>query len=84
MESRWRAASAASRLGLLLQGLERLAAGGERRDREQELLEAERRRRWYAAIAQAREQQINQQRGRVLVEQMSATTLRFRPTRRNG
>lgn len=61
-----------SRLGLFLQELEYLAAEGERRDREQELLEAERRRRWYAAIAQAREQQIDQQRAKVLAEQMSA------------
>ncbi|MFD7860157.1 hypothetical protein ACFV6B_38650 [Streptomyces microflavus] len=61
-----------SRLGHLLQDLEHLAAEGERRDREQELLEAERRRRWYAAIAQAREQQIDQQRAKVLAEQMSA------------
>ncbi|WP_404951704.1 hypothetical protein HFP69_07900 [Streptomyces sp. ARC12] len=61
-----------SRLGHLLQDLERLAAEGERRDREQELLEAERRRRWYAAITQAREQQIDQQRAKVLAEQMSA------------
>ncbi|WP_239697146.1 trichohyalin-plectin-homology domain domain-containing protein [Streptomyces sp. OspMP-M43] len=61
-----------SRLGHLLQDLERLAAEGERRDREQELLEAERRRRWYAAIAQAREQQIDQQRAKALAEQMTA------------
>ncbi|MEU4180904.1 hypothetical protein [Streptomyces sp. NPDC026589] len=61
-----------SRLGLFLQDLERLTAEGERRDREQELLEAERRRQWYAAIAQAREQQIAQQRTKVLAEQMSA------------
>ncbi len=57
-----------SRLGLFLQDLERLAAEGERRDREKELVEAERRRRWYAAIAQAREQQIDQQRVKVLAE----------------
>ncbi|MGW1233005.1 hypothetical protein [Streptomyces californicus] len=61
-----------SRLGHLLQDLERLAAEGERRNREQELLEAERRRRWYAAIAQAREQQIDQQRAKALAEQMTA------------
>ncbi|MFJ2435286.1 hypothetical protein ACIOWM_18975 [Streptomyces anulatus] len=61
-----------SRLGHLLQDLERLAAEGERRDREQELLEAERRRRWYSAIAQAREQQIDQQRAKALAEQMTA------------
>ncbi|WP_193564170.1 hypothetical protein [Streptomyces sp. L-9-10] len=61
-----------SRLGLFLQDLEHLAAEGERRDREQELVEAERRRRWYAAIAQAREQQIDQQRAKVLAEQLSA------------
>lgn len=61
-----------SRLGHLLQDLEHLAAEGERRDREQELLEAERRSRWYAAIAQAREQQIDHQRAKVLAEQMRA------------
>ncbi|MGW3927522.1 hypothetical protein ACWECC_05400 [Streptomyces microflavus] len=61
-----------SRLGHLLQDLEHLAAEGERRDREQELLEAERRRRWYAAIAQAREHQIDQHRAKVLGEQMRA------------
>lgn len=61
-----------SRLSLFLQDLERLAAEGERQDRKKELAEAERRRRWYAAIAQAREQQIDQQRAKVLAEQMSA------------
>lgn len=61
-----------SRLGLLLQDLERLAAEAECRDREQELLEAERRRRWYAAITQARELQIEQQGAKALADQTSA------------
>jgi hypothetical protein len=61
-----------SRLGLLLQDLERLAAEAERRDQEQERLEAERRHRWYAAIAQAREQQIEQHRATTLIEQVGA------------
>nr|WP_241670849.1 hypothetical protein [Streptomyces lavendulae] len=59
-----------SRLGLLLQDLEHRAAEAERRDREQELLEAERRRRWYAAISQAREQQIEQHRAKFLTGQV--------------
>ncbi|MFI6475466.1 hypothetical protein ACIBL5_35125 [Streptomyces sp. NPDC050516] len=61
-----------SRLGLLLQDLERLAAEAERRDQEQERLEAERRRRWYAALAQARRQQIEQHRLKTLNEQVGA------------
>ncbi|MES9500582.1 hypothetical protein ABWI13_10865 [Streptomyces koyangensis] len=40
-----------SRLGHLLQDLERLAAEADRREREKELREAEQRRRWYAAVA---------------------------------
>ncbi|MFF8566017.1 hypothetical protein ACF06N_13775 [Streptomyces albidoflavus] len=61
-----------SRLGLLLQDLERLAAEAERRDQEQERLEAERRRRWYAALAHARQQQIEQHRSKTLIEQVEA------------
>lgn len=61
-----------SRLGLLLQDLEHRAAEAERRDREQELLEAERRRRWYAAIKQAREGQIEQYRAEFLNAQVGA------------
>lgn len=61
-----------SRLGLLLQDLEHRAAEAERRDREQELLEAERRRRWYAAIKQAREWQIEQHRAEFLNAQVGA------------
>ncbi|MFF1480762.1 hypothetical protein ACFVYD_24985 [Streptomyces sp. NPDC058301] len=55
-----------SRLGLLLQDLEHRAAEAERRDREQELLETERRVRWYATIAEAREQQVEQHRAKFL------------------
>ena len=54
-----------SRLGHLLQDLELLAPKAERRDREKELREAEQRRRWYAAVALAREQQIEQHRATV-------------------
>ncbi|MFJ8255617.1 hypothetical protein [Streptomyces sp. NPDC094466] len=61
-----------SRLGLLLQDLEHRAAEAERREREQEILEAERRRRWYAAIAQAREQQVEQHRSEFLTAQVGA------------
>ncbi len=59
-----------SRLGDLLQDLERLAAEAERREREKELREAEQRRRWYAAVAQARGQQIEQHRANALIEQV--------------
>ncbi|MFE3856787.1 hypothetical protein ACFXPN_37340 [Streptomyces griseorubiginosus] len=61
-----------SRLGHLLQDLERLAAEAERREREKELRDAEQRRRWYAAVAQAREQQIEQHRATVLTGQIRA------------
>lgn len=61
-----------SRLGLLLQDLEHRAAEAERRDREQKLLKAERRRRWYATIAQAREQQVEQHRAQFLTAQVGA------------
>ncbi|MGX1851679.1 hypothetical protein [Streptomyces sp. P9-2B-2] len=44
----------------------------EDRDRKQELLQAERRRRWYEAISQARQQQIEQHRGKFLIEQIGA------------
>ncbi|MFI2314261.1 hypothetical protein [Streptomyces sp. CB00072] len=58
-----------SRLGLLLQGLEHRAAESERRKQEAELREAEQQREWYAAVARARELQIEQHRAKVLVEQ---------------
>ncbi|WP_247196944.1 hypothetical protein [Streptomyces sp. GESEQ-35] len=63
-----------SRLGRLLQKLEHLAAEAERqqREREKELREAEQRHRWYAAIAQAREQQVERHRAKVLTEQVRA------------
>jgi hypothetical protein len=61
-----------SRLGHLLQDLERLAAEAEHREREKELHEAEQRRRWYAAVARAREQQIEQHRATVLSGQIRA------------
>jgi len=61
-----------SRLGHLLQDLENLASETERREREQELREAEQRGRWYAAVARAREQQIEQHRATVLAGQIRA------------
>ncbi|MET9100755.1 hypothetical protein [Streptomyces antibioticus] len=61
-----------SRLGHLLQNLERLAAEADRREQEKELREAEQRRGWYAAIARAREQQIEQHRATVLTGQIRA------------
>ncbi|WP_282700257.1 hypothetical protein [Streptomyces sp. CC219B] len=61
-----------SRLGLLLQDLEDRAAEAARRDRDQELLETERRRRWYAAVKQARERQIEQHRAEFLSAQVGA------------
>ncbi|MFG2350859.1 hypothetical protein [Streptomyces phaeochromogenes] len=47
-----------SRLEHLLRDLEHLTAEAERREREKELREAEQRRRWYAAVSLAREQQV--------------------------
>ncbi|WP_234444559.1 hypothetical protein [Streptomyces sp. NRRL F-525] len=61
-----------SRLGRLLNNLEHLAAEAERRDRERELREAEQRREWYAAVAQARERQIEQYRAEILRQQVRA------------
>ncbi|WDF41918.1 hypothetical protein PBV52_36515 [Streptomyces sp. T12] len=61
-----------SRLGRLLQKLEHLAAEAERQQREKELREAEQRHRWYAAVAQAREQQVERHRAKVLTEQVRA------------
>ncbi|MGW0669923.1 hypothetical protein [Streptomyces sp. NPDC002746] len=61
-----------SRLGHLVQDLERLAAEADRREQEKELREAEQRRRWYAAVTRAREQQIEQHRATVLTEQIRA------------
>ncbi|MCX4561458.1 hypothetical protein OHA02_35400 [Streptomyces phaeochromogenes] len=61
-----------SRLGHLLQNLEHRAAEAERQQHEKELREAEQRRRWYAAVAQAREQQVEQHRATVLIEQVRA------------
>lgn len=61
-----------SRLGHLLQDVERLAAEAEGREREKELREAEQRRRWYTAVARAREQQIEQHRATVLTGQVRA------------
>lgn len=59
-----------SRLGQLLQDLERLATEADHREREKELREAEQRRRWYAAVARAREQQVEQHRATVLTAQI--------------
>ncbi|MGF3198326.1 hypothetical protein [Streptomyces diastaticus] len=61
-----------SRLGHLLHDLEQRAAEAERRQREEELRKAEQRRRWYAAVAQARERQVERHREKVLVEQAEA------------
>ncbi|MFI1314275.1 hypothetical protein ACH4TS_29710 [Streptomyces albidoflavus] len=61
-----------SRLGHLLHDLEQRAAATEHQQREEELRKAEQRRRWYAAVAQARERQVEQHRAEVLVEQMEA------------
>ncbi|MFE0904939.1 hypothetical protein ACFW3Y_17055 [Streptomyces rochei] len=61
-----------SRLGHPLQRLDRLAAEADRREREKELREAEQRRRWYAAVARAREQQIEQHRATILTGQIRA------------
>lgn len=61
-----------SRLGRLLQKLEHLAAEADRRQREKELREAEQRYRWYAAIAQAREQQVERHRAKALTQQVRA------------
>ncbi|MEJ8650760.1 hypothetical protein WKI65_22495 [Streptomyces sp. MS1.AVA.3] len=60
------------RLGHLLYDLEYLAAEAERREREKELREAEQRRRWYVAVAQARERQVERRRAAFLVEQVKA------------
>ncbi|MGW0394786.1 hypothetical protein ACWDYJ_28645 [Streptomyces sp. NPDC003042] len=59
-----------SRLGHLLQDLERLAAKAERQQREKESREAEERLRWYAVIAQARGRQVEEHRAKVLIEQV--------------
>ncbi|MET7684044.1 hypothetical protein [Streptomyces sp. NPDC005423] len=61
-----------SRLEHLLQDLERLAGEAERREREKELRETEQRRRWYGAVAMAREQQIEEHRATVLTGQIRA------------
>jgi hypothetical protein len=61
-----------SRLGHLLRDLEHRAAETERQQREEELRKAEQWRRWHAVVAQAREQQIEHHRAKVLVEQMEA------------
>ncbi|MFB7028627.1 MULTISPECIES: hypothetical protein [unclassified Streptomyces] len=61
-----------SRLGHLLQDLERIAAEADRQEQEKELREAEQRRRWYAAVARAREEQIEQHRATVLTGQIRA------------
>ncbi|WP_371576249.1 hypothetical protein [Streptomyces sp. NBC_01314] len=61
-----------SRLGHLLQKLEHLAAEAERQQREEELRKTEQRRRWYAAVAQAREHQVERYRVKVLTEQVGA------------
>ncbi|MGW3172990.1 hypothetical protein [Streptomyces sp. NPDC001153] len=67
--ARW---SLESRLGHLLRDLEHLASEAERQQRERKLREAEQQRQWYAAIAQAREQQVERHRARVLIEQVKA------------
>ncbi|MDX3876776.1 hypothetical protein PV706_45780 [Streptomyces europaeiscabiei] len=60
------------RLGHLLHDLEQRAEAAERQLREEELRKAEQRRRWYAAVAQARVRQVERHRANVLVEQMEA------------
>ncbi|WP_234367502.1 hypothetical protein [Streptomyces pluripotens] len=61
-----------SRLGHLLRDLERIAAEADRRELEKELREAKQRRRWYAAVARAREQQIEHHRATALTGQIRA------------
>ncbi|MFF9897626.1 hypothetical protein [Streptomyces longispororuber] len=61
-----------SRLGHLLQDLQRIAAEADRQEQEKELREVEQRRRWYAAVARARQQQIEQHRAAVLTGQIRA------------
>ncbi|UQI47178.1 hypothetical protein M1P56_23945 [Streptomyces sp. HU2014] len=61
-----------SRLGHLLRDLEDRALEAERQQRETELREAEQRRQWYAVIAQARRQQMEQHRAKALLEQAQA------------
>ncbi|WP_369392491.1 hypothetical protein AB5J72_36605 [Streptomyces sp. CG1] len=67
--ARW---SLESRLGHLLRDLEHLASEAERQQRKNELREAEQQRQWYAAIAQAREQQVEKHRAKALIEQVKA------------
>ncbi|MFJ5294851.1 hypothetical protein [Streptomyces sp. NPDC088348] len=61
-----------SRLGHLLQDLERLAAEADRWEQEKELREAEQRRRWNAVVARAHEQKIERHRATVLTGQIRA------------
>ncbi|MEV5546050.1 hypothetical protein AB0L35_07875 [Streptomyces sp. NPDC052309] len=61
-----------SRPGQLLHDLEQRAAAAERQQREEELRKAEQRRHWYAAVAHARERQLERHRANVLVEQVRA------------
>lgn len=59
-----------SRLGHLLHDLEHLASEAEHRQREEELRKAEQKRRWYAAVSQARKQHVEEHRAQVLIEQV--------------
>lgn len=61
-----------ARLGHLLHSLEGCAAAAERRQQEEELRKTEQQRHWLAAVRQAREQQVEQHRAQVLVEQVTA------------
>ncbi|WP_308365811.1 hypothetical protein [Streptomyces sp. ISL-86] len=61
-----------SRLGHLLRDLEEHVMAAERRQQKEDLQKAEQRRRWYATVAQAREQQIDRHRTTFLVEQVQA------------
>ena len=49
--------------------------GASRTEREQALREAEQRHRWYATVAQAREQQVEQHRVKALAEQVKTWQL---------
>jgi hypothetical protein len=78
--SRWPASSShadgarwtlESRLGHLLRDLESGAEEVRHRQQEQEHREAEARRRWYAAVAQARQQQIEKARADALTDQLN-------------
>ncbi|MFD0076536.1 hypothetical protein ACFVIY_29300 [Streptomyces sp. NPDC127166] len=61
-----------SRLGRLLRDPEGIAASAERQRQEEERRKAEQRRQWYAAVAQARERQVERHRAETLAEQVKA------------